>query len=140
MRRAALVLIAGSILLLVGCGSGHIVAPVPQTVVGSLPKAPKPTAALGTKLYTSLGCNACHSLTGAKGVGPTFKGLAGSQVKLDNGQTVTADDVYLISSIEDPDKDIVAGYQKGVMSATIKPGQISPSDAQALVEYIKTLK
>ena len=37
-------------------------------------------------------------------------------------------------------KQIVAGYAKGIMSATIKPGSVSPSDAQALVEYIKTLK
>jgi cytochrome c oxidase subunit II len=140
MRRPALVLLAGCAFLLAGCGGGELVAPLPKTVEGTLPKVAAPTAAQGQKLYTSLGCNACHTLTGAKGVGPTFKGLAGSQVKLNNGQTVTADDAYLISSIEDPDKEIVAGFQKGIMSATIKPGQVSQSDAQALAEYIKTLK
>jgi cytochrome c oxidase subunit II len=46
----------------------------------------------GKALYTSDGCSACHSLTGAAGVGPNVKGLAASRVTLDSGQTLTADD------------------------------------------------
>jgi cytochrome c oxidase subunit 2 len=131
------------LLLLLGaaaCGSGTVAAPTAKTVVGPLPKPGKGNAAEGKKLYVSLGCQGCHTLNGAKSAGPTFKGLAGADVKLDNGQTVKADDTYLLEAITDPDKEIVAGYQKGIMSATIKPGQVSQSDAQSLIAFIKTVK
>ena len=95
-------------------------------------------AATGGKLYESLGCSGCHSLTGAKGTGPTFKGLYGSQVQLSTGQSVKADDAYVLESILDADKQIVKGYPKGVMSATIPPGSVPDAKAKALVAFIKT--
>jgi mono/diheme cytochrome c family protein len=95
-------------------------------------------AATGAKLYESLGCSGCHTLTGARSVGPSFKGLYGSKVRLSNGQTVTADDAYLLESILDPDKQIVQGFPKGVMSATIAPGSVPQAKAKALVAFIKT--
>jgi cytochrome c oxidase subunit 2 len=91
-------------------------------------------------LYTSLGCQGCHSLDGTKGAGPTFKGLAGSKVKLATGETVTADDAYLLESIRDPNKQIVAGFAPGIMTAVIKPGQVSEADARDLMAFIKTIK
>ena len=95
-------------------------------------------AATGAKLYQSLGCSACHSLTGAKGTGPTFKGLYGSKVQLSNGQTVTADDAYLLESILDPDKQTVKGFAKGIMSAAIAPGSVPEAKAKALIAFIKS--
>jgi cytochrome c2 len=97
-------------------------------------------ATKGKALYTSLGCIGCHSLDGSKGTGPTFKGLAGRQTKLTDGTTVTADDAYLLESIEDPDKQIVAGFSPGIMSAVIKPGQVSQQDAADLIAFIKEQK
>jgi cytochrome c2 len=97
-------------------------------------------AAKGQQLYASLGCQGCHTVNGQNATGPTFKGLDGSKVALTDGKTVTADDPYLLESIEDPDAQIVKGYAKGVMSSVIKKGQVSKSDAQALVAYIRTLK
>jgi mono/diheme cytochrome c family protein len=101
------------------------------------------TAAAGTGgegLYASLGCASCHSLDGAKSSGPTFKGLFGSTRKLADGMTVMANEQYLLDSILDPDKQIVAGYQPGVMSAVIQKGQISEADAKTLVDFIKKQK
>ena len=95
---------------------------------------------MGAKLYESLGCSSCHTLTGAKSVGPTYKGLYGSKVQLSNGQTVTANDAYLLESILNPDKQIVKGFPKGVMSATIPPGSVSMANAKALVAFIKSKK
>ena len=46
----------------------------------------------GKALVAQNGCGGCHSLDGSKLVGPTWHGLFGSQVKLSNGQTVTADE------------------------------------------------
>jgi mono/diheme cytochrome c family protein len=97
-------------------------------------------AAMGAKLYESLGCSSCHTLTGAKSIGPTYKGLFGSKVQLSNGQTVTANDAYLLESILDPDKQIVKGFPKGVMSATIPPGSVPIANAKALVAFIKSKK
>ena len=61
-------------------------------------------------------------------------------VPLANGQTVKADEQYLLESILDPDKQIVKGFQPGVMSAVIAPNSVPQEQAQALVDYIKTLK
>jgi mono/diheme cytochrome c family protein len=70
--------------LLAGCG-GKVVAPVAQTVVGTLPTtAPEPPVpaqykngdpAAGKQVFTSKGCTACHTLkdAGATGtVGPNL--------------------------------------------------------------------
>jgi mono/diheme cytochrome c family protein len=130
----ALVAAAVALSALSGCGGGGgAKTPTPS------PTAPASSAARGKALYTSLGCSSCHSTSGASGVGPTWKGLAGSRVKLTDGSTVTANDAYLLRSIENPDKQIVAGYQRGVMSGSVAPGSVSPSDAKALVAYIKSL-
>ena len=94
----------------------------------------------GKGLYTSLGCQGCHSVDGSKSTGPTFKGLSGSKVQLTNGKTVTADDKYLLDSIIDPDLDIVKGYQPGVMTSVVKKGQVSKDQAQQLVDFIKQQK
>jgi mono/diheme cytochrome c family protein len=94
----------------------------------------------GRGLFTSLGCQGCHSLDGSSSSGPTFKGLPGSKVELANGQTVTADDAYLLESILDPDKQIAKGYQPGVMTSVIKKGQVSEADAKKLVAFIKQQK
>jgi cytochrome c2 len=94
----------------------------------------------GQGLYASLGCQGCHSLDGSKSSGPTFKGLFGSKVALTNGQTVTADEAYLLESILDPDSKIVKGYQPGVMSSVIKKGQVKQDQAKQLVDFIKKQK
>ena len=94
--------------------------------------------AQGASFYESLGCVGCHSLNGSPGTGPTFKGLYGSKVQLSTGQTVTADDAYLLQSILDPDKQIVKGFQKGIMSATIPPGSVPEAKAKSLVAFIKS--
>jgi cytochrome c2 len=97
-------------------------------------------AANGKALYSSLGCTTCHSIDGSKKIGPTFKGLYGSQVKLTNGKTVTATPAYLLQSIQNPNALIVQGYQPGIMSGVIKPGSVSTADANDLIAFIKTLK
>jgi len=110
----------------------------PPTVTAAGSSGGGGAAAQGASFYESLGCVGCHSLNGTPGTGPTFKGLYGSKVQLSNGQTVTADDAYLLESILDPDKQIVKGFQKGIMSATIPPGSVPEAKAKALVAFIKS--
>jgi cytochrome c2 len=95
-------------------------------------------AAQGATLFQNLGCSGCHSLTGARLTGPPLNGVYGTKVQLASGGPVTADDAYLLESILDPDKQIVKGFPKGVMSATIRPGSVSKAKAEALVAFIKT--
>jgi cytochrome c2 len=96
--------------------------------------------ARGKTLYTADGCAACHSLTGAAGAGPSLKGIAGSQVALTNGSTVTADDAYLEQSITNADAKIVKGYGAGMMTAAIQSFNLAatPDDIRALIAYIKS--
>ena len=98
--------------------------------------------ARGKALYSTDGCSACHSLTGAAGAGPTFKGLAGSTSTLANDQMITADDAYLQRSISDPDSQIVKGYRAGLMTPAIAGFELSrkPGDIRALVAFIKSQK
>jgi cytochrome c551/c552 len=100
-------------------------------------------ATSGKALYTSKGCNSCHSIDGSFVVGPSLKGLAGSEVTLADGTKVKADDAYLLESIEDPGKQVVKCPNCGPpspMAGVIQPGAISKSDAQDLVAYITSLK
>jgi cytochrome c oxidase subunit II len=91
----------------------------------------------GKQLYTKFGCNACHSVDGAKGVGPSFKGLYGKQEALASGGTVLVDENYIMESIYDPNAKLVAGYAGGM--PTFK-GQIDSEGIQSIIAFIKTLK
>ncbi len=120
------------------------VAPPTSTTGGTIgPVAVTPAlVARGKSLYTADGCSACHSLTGAAGAGPSFKGLAGGTSTLTTGETVTADDTYLERSITDPDAQIVKGYNQGIMGPAIAGHDLSahPADLRALVAFIKSQK
>ena len=98
--------------------------------------------ARGRTLYTADGCSACHSLTGAPGAGPSFKGLAGGTSTLTTGEKATADDAYLERSIVDPDAQVVKGYHPGIMGPAIAGHDLSarPDDLRALVAFIKSQK
>lgn len=95
-------------------------------------------AVKGKQIFTDKGCVACHSIDGKPGVGPTLKGLYGRATELDNGQTVTADDAYILESIKSPDAKVVKGFNKGVMISAV--AGITDADAKALAEYTKSLK
>jgi cytochrome c2 len=98
--------------------------------------------ARGQRLYNSDGCSGCHSLTGAAGAGPSLNGVAGQQVTLTDGQTLTADDAYLVESIARPDEKIVKGYRAGIMDAGVASYNLAgkPDDIRALVAFIKSQK
>ena len=115
-------------------GGGTAINPYANMTVAVTPAL----VAKGKQLSESFGCEACHTLTGAKSTGPTWKGLAGRTVHLDNGQTLKATDGYLINAIEQPDAEIVEGYSSGIMTTAI--GNIPVSQAKAIVAYIKSVK
>ena len=96
----------------------------------------------GEQLYRQYACASCHSLDGSEGTGPTFKGLAGSTVKLAGGKQAKATPAYLEKAITDPDADVAEGYNAGLMTASIDGFDLEskPEDVQQLVEFIQGVK
>jgi cytochrome c551/c552 len=94
-------------------------------------------AARGEALAAATGCLACHAIDRTTGTGPGWQGLAGSELTLESGETVVADDAYLFNSIVDPASQIVAGFDP-VMPTTYSDS-LSEAEINDLVEYIKSL-
>lgn len=86
-------------------------------------------------MVSDLGCAGCHSTNGDKKSGPTWQGLAGSDVPLADGSTVVADRAYLTRSIEDPGADVVDGFAPIMPDLNLDPEQID-----AIVTYIQELE
>jgi cytochrome c oxidase subunit 2 len=86
-------------------------------------------------------CTGCHSIDGTKIVSASFKGLYGKTEKvITNGKerTITVDEAYIRSAVYDPDKDLVVGFQKGIMK-TYK-GIVTEDEMTKIIDYLKTIK
>lgn len=88
----------------------------------------------GQEIADANGCLTCHSTDGADGTGPTWAGLAGAEVTLDDGTTVTADDAYLAQSITDPASQKVEGF-----NVAMPEFDLSQEEVDALVAYVGSL-
>jgi protein SCO1 len=88
----------------------------------------------GEKLFKTIGCAACHD---QPRVAPPLAGLFGSEVMLDDGKSVKADDAYLRDAITRPGVKLVAGYLRLMPSYS---GHITGQQIDQLVAYIKSLK
>jgi cytochrome c oxidase subunit 2 len=91
----------------------------------------------GERVAAEQGCLKCHSVDGSRHIGPTWLNLYGRAEKLSTGKTVIVDEPYLTKSMMDPGADIVAGFQN--VMPTFQ-GKLSPPEAAAIVEYIKSLR
>jgi cytochrome c oxidase subunit 2 len=90
--------------------------------------------ARGRKIALSSGCAGCHGANGQGGVGPTWKGLAGSDVELRDGSVIVADDAYLVRAIKEPGADLRAGY-----NLQMPQNRLSDAEIADVVAYIKDL-
>jgi len=94
-------------------------------------------ATWGQGNFQRIGCTTCHSAQqgGPNAPGPNLFGIAGTQIELEGGDSVTADAAYLEHSIRDPQSQIVHGFTGVQMS------HFSLGDAQirSLVAYIESL-
>ncbi len=93
----------------------------------------------GKELAEKNGCLGCHSTDGSRRVGPTLKGLMGSErTVVRDGQTVKvpADANYLIKAIREPSAEVVEGYPAAMPPY---PG-LSDEDIKALQAWLDTLK
>ena len=93
--------------------------------------------ARGQKVFEAYGCQACHSMDGSEGVGPTFLGAYGRMVVLEDGTTVIADETYMFELIVDPNKQIVEGFAPAMPQNFAD--QLSNEQISDLIEFIKSL-
>ncbi len=91
---------------------------------------------VGELLYNRMGCKACHTINGAKLVGPSFLNVYGHQAKLRDGSTVLVDAEYIKESILYPNNKVVEGYEP-VMTPFL--GKLDDKEIGAIVEWLKTL-
>jgi cytochrome c oxidase subunit II len=122
------------------CGTNHalmrgevmVMDPVDyeQWLSGGIRNEPMPQA--GAELYERFGCITCHGT----GKAPPFVNLYGHPVKLNNGQTVIADNAYIRESILNPSAKIVAGYPP--IMPTFQ-GQVTEEQILQLIAYIQSL-
>jgi cytochrome c oxidase subunit 2 len=116
---AALLVIAAS----AACGA----AKAPPVVL-------TPQAQQGLQIAEANHCNDCHSPDGSRRQGPSWKGLWGKTVTLNDGTTLTADAAYITESIRDPKVKMVKGYP-----AAMAAYPLSDADINALIAYIQAL-
>jgi cytochrome c oxidase subunit 2 len=88
-----------------------------------------PAAALGLEIAQDNGCLACHD---AGRVGPDWSGLAGSEVLLEGGSTVVADDAFLRRSIREPEAEIAAGY-----TVRMPENDLTDAEIEAVIAFIR---
>lgn len=88
----------------------------------------------GKAVAQEQGCNSCHRASGDGGVGPSWEGLAGSEVELDDGTTVVADEEYLTRSILEPNAQIVKGYNGIMPERALDDDQVA-----AIVAYLQEI-
>lgn len=92
----------------------------------------------GLTVLQNNACTSCHSLDGSKLVGPTFKGLFGTErIVIEEGKerTVVADSSYIKRAILEPDKEIVKGFNPGMMRAYEKV--ITADDIKSIIAYFE---
>jgi cytochrome c553 len=92
-----------------------------------------------TRSASPTACVTCHSTDGATKVGPTWRGIYGSEVTLADGTTVTVDDEFIRESIVDPNAKVVEGFPADVMPQSYRQN-LSDEDIEAVIAYIKSLQ
>jgi cytochrome c oxidase subunit 2 len=140
MRRLVVaVAAAGVVAVAVGCGSRGVVSPLPEKVVGALPKTvpvAKGNAAAGKQLFASNGCGGCHTFApaGTHGkIGPNLANVAADAAKAKMLPVAQ----YAAESIKNPSAYVVPGYQN-VMPNFSSLGDKKIADLVAFVTQSKS--
>ena len=111
-------------LVLAACGGDDQVADLELSAAGEE----------GRHLVETEGCAACHGGDGRGVVGPALAGLPGSEVDLEDGSRVVADDAYILRAILEPDAEVRAGF-----TVVMPVNTLTEDDARAVLAYLKEL-
>lgn len=79
-------------------------------------------------------CQACHTIDGSDGMGPTWQGLWMSDVPLEDGTTVTADEEYITESIREPNAKVHEGFP-----AIMPAFDLDDDEIAGVIAFIQTL-
>lgn len=90
--------------------------------------------ARGEQIARSRGCAGCHGQDFDGGAGPSWIGLAGSDVALADGSTIVADQDYLVRAIAEPGADLLEGY-----SLQMPANNLSDAEIDDVVAFISSL-
>ena len=96
-----------------------------------------PPEQFGATVYSKRGCNACHSIDGKPGIGPTWKGMWGHEVKFADGKSLIVDAAYVHQSVMDPPSQVVAGFAPVMPSYK---GILNDREIEGLIAFMQTLK
>jgi len=105
--------------------------------VGRARGATDDLASQGERVASERGCTRCHTIDGTPHLGPSWAGLYRSQVALQDGRRITADDAYLTRSMMDPLHELRVGFQ-AIMPSYL--GELSAAETGALVAFIHSLE
>lgn len=138
---------------------GFGVAPAPSTLLslplstvtaenmgGTSTMTNRPTSlhVLGEQVAQNMGCGACHQVDGTKGIGPTWKNLAGYPQKRSDGTLVVADYQFLRAAILHPENLQLEGFPPNRMPTTYGamlsgPAHSDERELNAIIWYINSL-
>lgn len=92
----------------------------------------------GERLFQRTGCIACHATDETAGgrIGPTMRGLFGSNRSFKDGSSEVADEEYIRQSLLEPGQKVVEGYE-GEMPSFL--GILSENEVESIILYIQTL-
>lgn len=88
----------------------------------------------GEALYQAQ-CASCHSIDGSSSVGPSWLGLIGREVNLDDGSTVVADEEYIRESILEPQAKVHEGFQP-----IMPPFQLTDQEIDGIIAFMQSLE
>lgn len=91
---------------------------------------------LGESKWKGL-CQGCHSITGVRMAGPSFKGIWDENHEMEGGRSVKVDAEYVRRSILEPLADVRKGFVPVMPSFK---GQLTDKQIAGIVEYIRSLK
>ena len=94
----------------------------------------------GQRLAGLLGCIACHTTNGTVGtarLAPSWRGLFGRTVTLNDDSTVIADEKYIADHILKRTDKFVKGYENAMPNYS---GIVTEPQIESLILYIKTLR
>lgn len=92
-------------------------------------------ADLGEQLYTQRGCNACHSVDGTAGVGPSWLDVWNEPRP--GSASGVVDDAYIAESILAPQAYLTPGFEQAAMPSY--DGLLNEEQVEGIAAYIRVL-
>jgi cytochrome c oxidase subunit II len=94
----------------------------------------------GLTIMKANNCLGCHSMDGSNIIGPSFKNLFdANKIVISDGKekVIVADSNYILTSIVDPSRDVVKGFNKGLMQSYSTT--LTDEDLTKIVHYLMSL-